>query len=91
MNVRKLLWFAVLWSALTSQAATIAFVSPLEGAQVIGPTALEIATDVEGVDRVDFFVDGVLAGVARKPPYRIAYDFGTSLERRTITAKVWSN
>ena len=43
------------------------------------------------VDRVDFSVDGVLAGVARKPPYRIAYDFGTSLAPRTITAKVWSN
>jgi hypothetical protein len=89
--VRRLLQFAILCIALTSQAATIAFVSPLDGAQVIGPTALEITTDTAGVNRVDFFVDGVLAGVARKPPYRIAFDFGTSLERRTITAKVWSN
>ncbi|MFL6245505.1 MAG: VWA domain-containing protein [Thermoanaerobaculia bacterium] len=89
--MRRLLQFAVLCFAVTSHAATIAFVSPLPGAQVIGLTALEIATDTTGVDRVDFFVDGVLAGVARKPPYRIAFDFGTSLERRTISAKVWSN
>jgi hypothetical protein len=33
----------------------------------------------------------VLAGVARAAPFRIAYDFGTSLDARTITAKVWSN
>jgi hypothetical protein len=66
-------------------------VSPLEGAQAIGPQAIEIATDAPAVDRVDFSVDGVLAGVARKAPFRIAYDFGTSLAARTITAKVWSN
>lgn len=89
--MRRLLPFAILLSALTAQAATITFVSPLAGAQVIGPTALEIATETTGVDRVDFFVDDVLAGVARKPPYRIAFDFGTSLERHTVTAKVWSN
>lgn len=89
--MRTLLQFVILLSALTAQAATITFVSPLAGAQVLGPTALEIATETTGVDRVDFFVDGVLAGVARQPPYRIAFDFGTSLERRTITAKVWSN
>jgi hypothetical protein len=75
----------------TTDAATIAFVSPLPGAQAIGPTALEITTTVPAVDRVDFLVDDVLAGVARKPPYRIAFDFGTTLAPRTITAKVWSN
>jgi hypothetical protein len=57
---------------------------------VIGPAALEITTDTSAVARVDFFVDGVLAGVARKAPYRIAFDFGTSMATRTITAKVWS-
>lgn len=89
--VRKVLLFTIVVLTATAQAATITFVSPLVGAQVIGPTALEIATDAATVDRVDFFVDGVLAGVARKPPYRIAFDFGTSLATRTITAKVWSN
>ncbi|HEU4889206.1 MAG TPA: VWA domain-containing protein [Thermoanaerobaculia bacterium] len=89
--MRKFAQLAILLFTLTAQAGTITFVSPLPGAQVIGPTALEIATETRGVDRVDFFVDGVLAGVARKPPYRIAFDFGTSLARRTVSAKVWSD
>jgi len=88
--VRRFAQLAIFSLTLTAQAGTIAFVSPLPGAQVIGPTALEIATETEGIDRVDFFVDGVLAGVARKPPYRIAFDFGTSQNRRTVTAKVWT-
>jgi len=31
------------------------------------------------------------AGVARKAPYRIAHDFGTSLAAHEIKAKMWSN
>lgn len=88
--MRKALLFTIFAVTVTARAATITFVSPLAGAQVIGPVALEISTDAPSVDRVDFFVDGVLAGVARKAPYRIAFDFGTSLATRTITAKVWS-
>jgi von Willebrand factor type A domain/Bacterial Ig domain len=71
--------------------AAVTFVSPLAGAQVFGPQAIEVTTDAQQVDRVDFYVDGVLAGVARKAPYRIAYDFGTTLDVRTIEAKVFSN
>jgi len=71
--------------------ATLTFLSPLAGSQAIGVQPIEITTNAANVDRVDFYVDGVLAGVARKPPYRIAYDFGTSLTPRTVTAKVWSN
>lgn len=71
--------------------ATITFVSPQAGAQQLGPQAIEITTDAASVDRVDFSVDGALAGVARKPPFRIAFDFGTTLTARAITAKVWSN
>lgn len=89
-TVRKALLFAIFAVTVAARAATITFVSPLPGAQVIGPAALEISTDATSVDRVDFFVDGVLAGVARKAPYLIAFDFGTSLATRTITAKVWS-
>jgi von Willebrand factor type A domain/Bacterial Ig domain len=88
--VRKAFLFAIFAVTVAARAATITFVSPLSGAQVIGPAALEITTDAPVVERVDFFVDGVLAGVARKAPYRIAFDFGTSLAPRTITAKVWS-
>jgi len=71
--------------------AAVTFVTPQTGALAIGPQAIEITTDVAGVDRVDFYVDGALAGVARGAPFRIAYDFGMSLAPRTIVAKVWSN
>ena len=87
----KALFFAAVVVCGPLQASSITFLSPLPGAQAIGPTALEITTSAASVDRVDFLVDGVLAGVARKPPYRIAFDFGTTLAPRTITAKVWSN
>jgi Bacterial Ig domain len=75
----------------SAAAARVTFVAPLDGSQAFGPQVIEIATDAAPVDRVDFSVDGVLAGVARKPPYRIAFDFGDSLSARTITAKVWTN
>jgi Mg-chelatase subunit ChlD len=78
-------------AAVAAQAANVAFVTPQPGAQTIGPTLIEITTSVKNVDRVEFSVDGALAGVARKPPYRIAHDFGTSLAAHAITAKVWSN
>jgi hypothetical protein len=77
--------------AVAAHAANVAFVTPQNGAQAIGPMLIEITTSVANIDRVEFSVDGVLAGVARKPPYRIAHDFGTSLAAHSITAKVWSN
>jgi hypothetical protein len=86
-TVRNLL--ASLLFATSVHAATT-FVSPLAGSQVLGPNLIEISTDARNIDRVDFLVDGALAGVARKAPYRIAFDFGTSLDARRITAKVWS-
>ena len=79
----------LLFASLTAHAATT-FVSPLNGSQALGPTLLEVTTDVQQVDRVEFFVDGALAGVARQAPYRIVFDFGDSLGARSITAKVWS-
>ena len=77
--------------AATANAASVAFVTPQPGAQTIGPMLIEITASVTNVDRVEFSVDGALAGVARKPPYRIAHDFGASLGAHAITAKVWSN
>ena len=71
--------------------AALTFVSPLPGSQAVGVQALEVTTTAANVDRVDFYVDGVLAGVARKPPYRIAFDFGTTLAPRTVTGKLWTN
>jgi Mg-chelatase subunit ChlD len=77
--------------AVAAHAANVTFVTPQAGAQAIGPMLIEITTSAANVDRVEFSVDGALAGVARKPPYRIAHDFGTSLAAHAITAKVWSN
>jgi hypothetical protein len=67
------------------------FVNPLEHSQVVGPQSVEVTTDAQNVDRVEFTIDGVLAGVARKAPWRIAYDFGTSLGTHKIGAKAWMN
>jgi Bacterial Ig domain len=67
------------------------FVNPLEHSQVIGPQWVEVTTDAQNVDRVEFTIDGVLAGVARKAPWRITYDFGTSLGTHKISAKAWMN
>lgn len=89
MDVRRLL-FLLLLGFVPLQAAT-SFISPQQGGQAVGPMPVEVTTDVANVDRVEFFVDGALAGVARKAPWRIAYDFGTKLEGRTIAAKVWSD
>jgi hypothetical protein len=88
--VRKLAIVAAVLFAAAAEAG-VTFVAPLSGAQLFGPMAIEIRTDAAQVDSVEFSVDGTLAGVARKPPYRIAYDFGSSLSARTITARVWSN
>jgi hypothetical protein len=61
------------------------------GAQVIGATLLEVATDAAEVDRVEFFVDGAMVGVARTPPYRVTFDFGTSLQAHRVVAYVRSH
>jgi uncharacterized protein YegL len=88
--VRRILLAVVILTAAAMQAETT-FVSPLDGAQTFGPTVLEVTTTAANVDRVEFSVDGVLAGVARTKPYRITFDFGDSLAAHTITAKVWAN
>src|SRR6266550_6812613 len=71
--------------------AVITFVSPQQGSQAIGVLPLEVTTDIAGVNRVEFYVDGALVGVARQQPYRILHDFGTSLAGHDILAKVYSN
>ncbi len=85
----RFLIITLIFAAAAVQGA-VTFVSPLEGMQAIGPMVLEVTTDAAQVDRIDFFVDGVLAGVARQAPYRVAFDFGTTLTARTVSAKVWS-
>ena len=58
---------------------------------MIGVTTVEVTTDAEEVDRVEFIVDGTLAGVVRTPPYRFSFDFGTSLQAHHIVAHVRSH
>ncbi len=90
-GVRKLLVAVFVVLGALSAEASVRFVAPLEGSQMVGPAAIEVTTDARAVDRVEFRVDGVLVGVARQAPFRIAHDFGTSLVSRTIEAKVFSN
>lgn len=78
-------------TAAVAGAAQVTFVAPQHGGQAIGPALIEIATDAAAVDRVEFYVDGKLVGVARKEPWRIAHDFGTSTAPREIVAKVFSH
>ena len=72
-------------------AAAITFVSPQQGSQAIGVLPIEVTTAATAVNRVEFYVDGMLVGVARQTPYRIAHDFGTMLAAHEIVARVYSN
>jgi len=78
-----------LWAA--AARARVAIAAPAVGTQAIGPLTIEVTTDAAKIDRVEISVDGTLAGVLRKAPYRIAYDFGTSLDAHTVVAKVYAN
>src|ERR1051326_7461035 len=77
--------------AAQNDSAALKFVNPLDRSQAIGALWLEVTTDAQNVDRIEFTVDGVLAGVARKAPWRVPYDFGTSLGMHKISAKAWMN
>lgn len=77
--------------AAPATAAEITFLSPLSGSQAVGVLSIEVSTSIPGINRVEFFVDGALAGAAKAPPWRILHDFGTSDAARTVTATVSSN
>lgn len=89
--MRKSIFIAVFLVAAIARGATVKFVSPQQGSQAIGPLLIEVTTDASSVDRVEFYVDGALAGVARTSPWRIAHDFGSSLAAHEVMAKVLSN
>ncbi len=72
-------------------AALLTFVQPPPNAQVVGPSYIEVKADASSIDRVEFTVDGVLAGVARSAPWRVAHDFGTSPAAHTIEARLFAN
>jgi len=76
---------------LGAVVAAITFISPQEGSQAIGVVPIEVTTTAQAVNRVDFYVDGALVGIARQAPYRVVHDFGTSLAAHEVLAKVYSN
>ncbi len=79
-------------NTLLAVVAAITFISPQQGSQAIGILPIEVTTTTaSAVNRIDFYVDGSLVGVARKAPYRILHDFGTSLAGHEIVARVYSN
>ncbi len=83
---------AVLLMILAPVTATAGsqFVTPLDGSQVHGRMLLEIASDTPSINRVSFFVDGVLVGVARTAPWQLVHDFGDSTDQRKIAATIHS-
>ncbi len=85
--MRALPFLALSLLALTADAA-IQFLAPLPGSQLIGPRVIEISSERSDINRVDFKVDDVLVGVARKAPWRIMYDFGTTGEVRRVSAEL---
>jgi len=78
-------------NTILAVVTAITFLAPQEGSQAIGVLPIEITTTTKAVNRVDFYVDGALVGVARNAPYRILHDFGTSLAAHEIVARVYSN
>lgn len=89
LDVRTTLILLLL--AALPASARVTFVSPLQGSQAVGALPIEVTTDAANIDRVELSVDGVLVGVARKAPWRIAHDFGSTLVPHVVTAKVLSN
>src|SRR5688572_6873760 len=71
--------------------AEVRFLTPEAGAQVFGRMPLEVATTTANVDRVEFYVDGTLAGVARVAPYRMMFDFRESPASHRIVARVFAD
>ena len=90
-SVKSIFVAVLLCLATATHAADVTFISPQEGGQALGPLPIEVTTSVTGVDRVEFYVDGALVGVARRAPFRIAHDFGSSLAGHEIVARVYSN
>lgn len=91
MQRKTLLTFVFFLVAFTAAAEELRFVTPLDRSQVFGPTRLEVATSQKSVDRVEFYVDDSLAGVSRKAPFGMMYDFGESISSHRIAARVFAH
>ncbi len=72
-----------------NQRPAVSITTPMTGATFTAPASLTIeanATDDVGVDRVEFFVDGVLAGTDRTPGYSLARVFAAGNHQITAVA-----
>lgn len=87
--LRIALFLFILFPPTLAVAQGTRFLSPLEGAQVIGPTRLEVATSLTDIDRVEFSVDRKLVGVVRQAPFAMVFDFGETLSSREVGAVVY--
>ena len=69
-------------------AASIAITSPAQGDYCYGLSRLaaEVEAPPGAVLRVDFAVDGRLAGSVAAPPYELEFDFGRGFEGRLVSA-----
>ncbi|MEP7011625.1 MAG: VWA domain-containing protein [Acidobacteriota bacterium] len=71
-----LAWIA-LAAVLPAHAAEISFASPPEDQAAFGPVEVRVATAPgSAISRVEFFLDGKLAGTAEKAPFRVVIDVG---------------
>ncbi|MBI4162015.1 MAG: VWA domain-containing protein [Acidobacteria bacterium] len=67
----------------------IEITQPADGSFQFGRTEITAevrAADPEGVERVEFFVDGVLIFIDQEPPYRCVFDFGGEPRSRVVKA-----
>jgi hypothetical protein len=80
------------WSlagASASTPPTVSFTAPADGARVSGPVVLEAtAADSDGLDRVEFVVDGNTVGYDRDAPYSVTWSSTTVMDgAHTVTAR----
>jgi Ca-activated chloride channel family protein len=66
-----------LGAGLPLHAAEISFTSPPADQAAFGPVEVRVATTPgSAISRVEFFLDGKLAGTAEKAPFRVVVDVG---------------
>ena len=76
-------------------APTVSLTAPVNGANVIGGSAVNIdatAADADGtIANVEFFVDGVSVGVDNTTPYSVSWTSAAPFGNRVITARATDN
>ncbi|HEX9636434.1 MAG TPA: VWA domain-containing protein [Acidobacteriota bacterium] len=81
---------ALLQSGTELPAIRCEFLLPAEGEIVSGPTKLKVfaaSNTAAALDRVEFWVDGELAGSDRRPPYEWLVDFGPTTAEHLLMVK----